>query len=73
MIDNTGNGLMGSIQENNTTTMTSGVVAGALMAIVWWVLGETLQVQAPAEVVAASVTVVTAIFQFIVGGRSTWL
>lgn len=49
---------------NNETNVTTGVFAGAVAAIMWWVLREWAQVDAPAEVIAASVVVFTAVIQY---------
>lgn len=49
----------------NQTTVTTGAAAGAIGTILWWYLREFHQIDAPAEVVAASVALFTAGLQML--------
>lgn len=51
---------------SNETNVTTGILAGAAATMVWWVLRETAGIDAPAEVVAASVAIFTAALQYFV-------
>lgn len=53
----------------NQTSVGVGAVAGAIMVVVWWVISETTNVNAPEPVIAASVTLATALLQFIIPNR----
>lgn len=53
----------------NQTTVTTGAVAGAIGTIMWWYLREFHQIDAPAEVVAASVAIFTGALQLIVPSK----
>lgn len=50
---------------SNQTRVTTGVIAGSISTILWWYLSEYQQVDAPAEVVAASVALFTAALQWV--------
>lgn len=54
----------------NQTTVTTGAIAGALATIIWWYLREFHQIDAPAEVVAASVAIFTGLLQLVVPSKS---
>lgn len=55
---------------SNETTVSTGAIAGALATILWWALREGAQINAPAEVVAASVAVFTALLQWAMPGKA---
>lgn len=55
----------------NQTSVGIGAVAGAIMIIVWWAIGQITEVEATAEVVAASCTLATALMQFFIPYRHT--
>lgn len=65
--------VLDSVKDSNQTTVASGVLAGAVVSILWWVVGESLHISAPEPVVAASVVVATAIIQYFAGGKTSWL
>lgn len=48
----------------NDARVTHGVLAGAIAAIGWWALGAFAGIVAPAEVVASSVVILTALVQW---------
>ena len=48
----------------NATQVTTGVIAGAVSTILWWVVATFTGIEPSAEVVAASVVLVTAIAQY---------
>lgn len=50
--------------NSNETTVTTGMLAGAAATMIWWVLREAAGIDAPAEVVAASVAIFTAVLQY---------
>lgn len=51
------------------TSVGLGALVGAFMSILWWVISETTSVNAPEPIVAASVTLATAVLQFIIPNR----
>lgn len=55
--------------SGNQTTVTVGILSGAIATIFWWILGQTTSVEAPAEIVAASVAILTAALQYFVPAK----
>lgn len=57
------------MEPGNNTTVVAGALAGSSMSIVWWLLEvyNALPAVVPDPVVAASVVVVTALFQWVKG------
>lgn len=49
----------------NQTNVSTGVIGGSIMLIAWWIFGEMTSIVVPEVVIAASVTLATAILQFI--------
>lgn len=54
----------------NQTNVTHGMYAGAVASIAWWIIGELYGVVAPAEIVAASVVLLTALVQAVTPYRA---
>jgi len=48
---------------SNETTVNTGLLAGAVCIIAWWIVERMYGVEAPQTVVAASVTLSTALLQ----------
>jgi len=55
--------------SKNETTVTTGILAGAAATIMWWILREAAGIDAPSEIVAASVAILTAALQYFVPAK----